>query len=42
MEQDNKTKNELMSGNTLVINKRGGYWILKTDEVSGDTKVYSQ
>lgn len=34
--------NEIKSGNTLVINKIGGYWALTPEEISGDKKKYKQ
>lgn len=33
---------EIKNGNIVLINKVGGYWTLKPEEASGDTKVYSQ
>ena len=38
----NDQLNELKSGNTLAINKMGGYWVLKPEEVNGENKAYSQ
>lgn len=34
--------NEIRNGNTVVINRNGGYFILRDKDLSGDTKKYSQ
>lgn len=38
----NDQLNEIRKGNTVVINKKGGYCVLTPDELSGDNKAYRQ